>query len=559
MLSGGGVRVLFVNLRRLSWIVRMLVAHLLSFQLRALLPRLPWLARRLPPGDLSGPERLSSMLEDLGGTFIKLGQMLALQPDILSPEYCNALFNLLDRVEPFPYADLRRIVTEELGRPPEEIFDAFDPTPLATASVGQVHVAYLRGQKVAVKVQRPRVEVEFAGDLRLMAATMAVIRWLRLKPLYWLLEPMTEFVAWTREEIDYRHEARYSERLRGFAADNPIQYVPKVYVEYTTRRTLVVEFLDGVTLIDYMRARERGDEVLPRRLKAMGYDGRRFAANVIDNFLGDAFRHGLYHADLHPANLMILPGNVVGYIDFGITGVLSPYSRRHLMIMTLALAQGDMETLSSQFLKLSVFGRNSDVAGFRLGLAELSRDWYEHEGGHKRLRVNFTRVMTDMLQLSRRTEVMPERDIVKYIRSAIAIDGLNLRFEPDFHVGRHLEEECGRFLQWQQVQSALSDDTLLAWSGLSTRLVTEAPFRAFNLFDRLVRGELAVRAHLGGNDPRAAMRSRAMSLAVMVLALAVLMVLTGEPVAFGLNLFTAEAGLIAAGLGLLVPALRRLA
>ncbi len=550
---------IFANARRLTRILRLVLSYLLLHLLGRRLESWPRLVRRLPGAELPGPERLRQLFEDLGGTFVKFGQMLALQPDILSPEYCNALFNLLDRVEPFPYEDARRIVTEELGRPPEEIFDSFDPRPLATASVGQVYVAYLKGRKVAVKVQRPRVQVEFAGDLRLMAATMAAIRWLRLKPLYWMLEPMTEFVGWTREEMDYRHEARYSERLRAFSEGSTIQYVPQVYTEYTTRRTLVVEFLEGVTLLEVLRARERGDEVLPRRLKAMGYDGRRFAANVIDNFLGDAFRHGLYHADLHPANLMILPDNVVGYIDFGITGVLSPYSRRHLMIMTLALAQGDMETLSSQFLKLSVFGRGSDVEGFRTGLVELSRDWYDSEGGHKRLRVNFTRVMTDMLQLSRRTEVMPERDIVKYIRSAIAIDGLNLRFEPDFHVGRYLEQECGRFLQWQQVQSALSDDNLLAWSGLGPRLLTEAPTRAFGLFDRLVRGELAVRADLGGDDPRAAMRSRAMSLSLMVLSLAVLMELTGEPVAFGLNLFTAEAALIAAGLGLLLPILRRLA
>ncbi|HEX3555647.1 MAG TPA: AarF/UbiB family protein [Thermoanaerobaculia bacterium] len=550
---------IFANARRLTRILRLVLSYLLLHLLGRRLETWPRLARRLPGAELPPPERLRRLFEDLGGTFVKFGQMLALQPDILSPEYCNALFDLLDRVEPFPYGEARRIVAEELGRPPEEIFDSFDPRPLATASVGQVYVAYLRGRKVAVKVQRPQVQVEFAGDLRLMAATMAAIRWLHLKPLYWMLEPMTEFVGWTREEMDYRHEARYSERLRAFAEGSAIQYVPKVYTEYTTRRTLVVEFLEGVTLLEVLRARERGDEVLPRRLKAMGYDGRRFAANVIDNFLGDAFRHGLYHADLHPANLMILPDNVVGYIDFGITGVLSPYSRRHLMVMTLALAQGDMETLSSQFLKLSVFGRGSDVEGFRSGLVELSRDWYDLEGGNKRLRVNFTRVMTDMLQLSRRTEVMPERDIVKYIRSAIAIDGLNLRFEPDFHVGRHLEQECGRFLQWQQVQSALSDDNLLAWSGLGPRLLSEAPARAFGLFDRLVRGELAMRADLGGGDPRAAMRSRAMSLSLMVLSLAVLMELTGEPVAFGLNLFTAEAALIAAGLGLLLPILRRLA
>jgi ubiquinone biosynthesis protein len=370
---------------------------------------------------------------------------------------------------------------------------------------------------------------------------------------------MTEFVAWTREELDYRSEARYSERLRVLSAGSPIQYVPKVYGELTTRRVLVVEFLEGVTMLDYLRARERGDEVMLQRLKAAGFDGRRFAANIIDNFLGDAFRHGIYHADLHPANLMILPGNVVGYIDFGITGVLSPYSRRHLVIMTLALAQGDMETLQSQFLKLSVFDASSDLAGFRAGLHELARGWYGHDGRHKRLQVNFTRVMTDMLHLSRRTRVMPERDIVKYIRSAIAIDGVNLRFEPGFHVGRYLEEECGRFVQWQAVRSALSNDTLLAWSGTGTRMITEAPAQAGNLMDRMLRGDLAVRANRTGcADPGSETRSRALLLASMVFILVTLMVLTRQPVAFGWNLFTTEVGLVLWGLALLVPTLKRL-
>lgn len=550
---------IFANARRLIRILRLVLVYLACHLLERRLQSWPWLARLLPGADLPPPRRLRRLFEDLGGTFVKFGQMLALQPDILSPEFCNALFELLDRVEPFPYGDVRRIVTAELGRPPEQVFDSFEPGPLATASVGQVHVAWLRGEKVAVKVQRPRVEVEFASDIRLMVATMAAIRWLRLRSLEWMLEPMIEFVGWTREELDYRNEARYSERLRALAAGNPIQYVPRVYAEVTTRRVLVVEFLEGVTLLDYLRAREHGDEVLLQRLKASGFDGRRFAANIIDNFLGDAFRHGIYHADLHPANLMILPNSVVGYIDFGITGVLSPYSRRHLMIMTLALAKGDMDTLQAQFLRLSEFDESSDLPGFRLGLHELARDWYDHDGRHKRLRVNFTRVMTDMLHLSRRTRVMPERDIVKYIRSAIAIDGVNLRFEPGFHVGRYLEEECGRFVQWQAVRNALSQDTLLSWSGLGTRMVTEAPLQARTFLDRLTQGDLAVRAYRAtDSDPGGETRSRALYLAVLVLSLVLLMVLTRQPVAFGWNLFTAELGLILWGLGQLVPILRRL-
>jgi len=218
-----------------------------------------------------------------------------------------------------------------------------------------------------------------------------------------------------------------------------------------------------------------------------------------------------------------------------------------------------METLHVQFLKLSVYDSASDLEGFRVGLAALSRSWYDHDGRKKRLRVNFTRVMTDMLHLSRRTRVMPERDIVKYIRSAIAIDGVNLRFEPGFHVGRYLEEECSRFVQWQGVRSALSTDTVLAWSGMGTRMLTEAPAQAGNLMDRMARGDLAVRAYrASATDPDTETRSRALLLAAMVFSLVVLMVLTNQPVVFGWNLFTAEAGLVIWGLGSLAPILKRL-
>ena len=359
------------------------------------------------------------LFEDFGGTFIKFGQMLALQPDILPVAYCDALFKLLDRVEPFSYEQVERTILEELGRNPDEIFESFERRSLATASVGQVHVAYLDGQKVAVKIQRPNVETEFKHDIQLMVAAMTLIRGLRLKPCYWMLEPMQEFVDWTREELDYRNEARCSETLRSMVSERTGQYVPRVFEHLTTRRTLVVEFLDGLTLLDYLRAVDQGDRVLLHRLESRGFDRRKVATHVIDNFLANAFEHGVYHADLHPANLMILDGNAVGYIDFGITGVMNEYARRHLMQMTLALSQGDMDLFHQQFLRVTSWDEASDLQGFRSGLGKLAVHWYEQGPEGLRLSANFTRVMTEMLHLSRRTRVMPERNVIKYIRKDI--------------------------------------------------------------------------------------------------------------------------------------------
>jgi ubiquinone biosynthesis protein len=525
------------------------------------LPRWRWLRRRWPATDLPGPERLRVMLEELGGTFVKLGQMLALQPDILSLEYCNALFNLLDRVAPFDFAAVERTFVEELGRTPAEVFDSFDRRPIAAASIGQVHVARMRGRTLAVKVQRPTVEADFGGDIRLMAAAIRWIRRLRLRRLAWMVEPLSEFVAWTQEELDYRIEARYMQQLRHNARGNGIERVPAVVWRLTTRRTLVMEFLDGITVLDYLRAGARGDARALGKLKADAFDPNQFARNLIDNFLGDAFRHGLFHADLHPANLMIMPGNVVGYIDFGITGVLSRYSRHHLIAMTLAYTRGDLDGMCEAFFKVSSTGPDSDTEGFREGLKRLADDWYEVHGRRRRLRKNFTLVMLDMLRLSRATGVWPERDVIKYIRSAIASDGLITRFAPAFDVGRYLEQVCNRHLRRQAVAGLFSYEALMSWSASGGQLVGDGVLRGMSLLSRLAAGDFPGRAELGAGprDHDAALRARAVQLAAVVLVMALLVVLTGEPPALGVNLFTAATLLAAAAAGLLVRTLGRLA
>lgn len=558
------MKFLWLNLTRLGHLLAVVLRHGLTLAAERLATRLGsprWLATRvgrLRAAGLSGPERLRALLEDMGGTFVKFGQMLALQPDIISVEYCNALFKLLDRVAPFPYSEVERIWFEEIRRPIDEVFDDFEREPLATASVGQVHVASYRGEKVAIKVQRPNVEFQFGSDIRMMIAFVHLIRVLRLRFIEWLVEPLTEFIGWTQEELDYRFEARYGERVRQYAVNNPVQVVPKVYGEFTTRRTLVAEYLAGATLVAYLRAREKGDEVLIRRLEPAGFDRKRFAANVIDNFLGDAFRNGIYHADLHPANLLLLEDSVVGYIDFGITGVMSRHGRRHLVVMTLALAEGDMELLYRRFREIAAYNPEADPEAFRRGLDRLAEDWYSEEAGERRMRVNFTRIMGDMLTLSRKTGLLPERDIVKYIRSAIAIDGLVTRFEPDFDVGEYLVVACSRFLVWQGRRERFAPDKLLDAVAAGGKLVRDAPERVSKVLNRLVAGELPATAV---PRPRAAdgagLRWRALQLGGAMLAVALLTGASGDP-RLGLNLWTVELGFVVAAGALLLRTASRL-
>jgi ubiquinone biosynthesis protein len=174
---------LWNSIQRLIRILAVLLGHAVAHHGRALVPRWRWLARRLPPLEMTGPERFRRILEDLGGSFIKFGQMLAMQPDILPLEYCNALYELLDHVNPMPVEEIARVILEDTGRRPEEIFDRFDPIPLASGSIGQVHVAMLDGRKLAVKVQRPDTQESFDRDIKLMTLTIRLVQSFRLKAL----------------------------------------------------------------------------------------------------------------------------------------------------------------------------------------------------------------------------------------------------------------------------------------------------------------------------------------------------------------------------------------
>lgn len=507
--------------------------------------KLPLARRWIESRRLAPPERLRVMFEDLGGTFLKFGQMLALQPDIIPLEYCDALFNLLDHVSPVPFEQLERVFEEELGAPATAIFDEIDRKPLATASVGQVHVASLDGRKLAVKVQRPSVRTDFAGDIRVMTACIALIRNLRLRALTWLIEPTSEFLAWTKEELDFRNEARYMIQLRANCAGNTYEHVPEVMSQFTTRRILVSEFLDGRTVLAVMRARQAGDVETLENLRSRGFDDHKVAENVINNFLGDVFRHGMFHADLHPANLMVLDDSVIGYIDFGITGTISPYSRQKLIGLTLAYTQGNLNSMCDAFFKVCAIDGSSNIPGFREGLQRAGDSWYQRDGKERRLNKNFTLVMLDMLRLSRKTAIWPERDVIKYIRSAIAIDGLITRFAPTFDLRRHLETVCQRHLKWQARQHLFTFETLFNWTGAATRLSWDGMLRSSELLSRITRGEIPARIDLQGDSGESSARRTALYLAGMILGLSLWLVNSGVSAHPGFNVSTVAAVFLA--------------
>lgn len=451
------------NISRLLSLLAVLVRHGLGHLFRR-------------PRGVDGPIRFRLMLEAAGGTWIKFGQVLSLQPDALPRDYCNALFDLLDRVPPVELSQVKRVFRQELGRSPTEVFDEFDPIPLASASIGQVHVARLNGRRLAVKVQRPDADRSFQADLRLMLALQRAITTLRITRFYWLRRAIGEFVDWTREELDYRTEARFMTALGHNARNNPREAIPGLIRELSTSRVLVAELLEGPVLVDYLRAIESGHgTAFETDNLGSGFDRELFAKNIVRNFVSDAFHHGLFHADLHPANLLILDDNVVGYVDFGITGSLSAFARRNIVALTLALARADLDAIMRHYLRLATVTEESDLAAYRRGLAEHLDTWFDVDADRPALRTSFTRIMLDMLALGHRTELIAGPDTIRYLRSVITAEGLIARFAPEFDVGEYLEHICEDELRNQEWHDWFSPATLAEWAAGGVRLLSLAP------------------------------------------------------------------------------------
>ena len=473
---------------------------------------------------MSGPMRFRVLLEDLGGSFVKFGQVLAVQPDLLPPGYATQLLDLLDRVAPVPTDVIRQTLAAELG-PAAQRLASMDPEPLATASIAQVHIADLDGQRVAVKVQRPGIEQQFRSDVRMMMLLLRTVRLLRIRPLYWLDEPIREFAGWTHEELDFRREARHLSLVRRQSLGRKGVRMPDVIMGLTTRRVLVTEYLDGVPMATYMRARETGDatwQAMDARLRAQGFDPGVFGRQIIFNFTHDSFYHGLFHADLHPANLLILPGNVVGYVDFGITGAIGPYARTWLAAMTLALVRRDIDDLHRSFLKLVVPRKDANPVAFRAGLDKLADGWYGGSGG-TRLRKPAALVMVEMLGLSRECAMLPEREVVKYIRSVMTLDGVVHRFAPDLELGHEIEQASIATLNAQSGRQLV----FAAWAGGLRALESGR--------------SLATRGLVGVARLRAAQAAGAsLQLGATALACAVCVTLAPAPLHVGFNLGTVE-------------------
>jgi len=466
---------------RVRHIAEVLVRNGLGYlaELTGLIRFIPRWARRVEVEPqavaMTMPQRVRHTLEELGPTYIKLGQILSTRPDLLPPGYVIELSKLLDSAPPVAADEVASVIEAELGGPLEQWYATFDPTPIASASIGQVHRATLRdGAAVVVKVQRPGIERTIQADLNLLGgqarfieARSAVLRSFGLSAI------IDEFGQALRDELDYTAEGRNAERLRGMVSDEGV-IIPKVYWALSTRRVLTLEDIQGVKLTEI------------ERLKALGYDLTNITERLVQIYLKLVFTHGIFHADPHPANILVC-GTKIGLVDFGVVGYLSPRIKEDLGDLIFALVQQNADEMAHIIVRMGAMSRGADREALVRDLHRLIVRYYTASLES----LPMAEFLGDLMSVAFKHRVRLPSDLVLLSRTVVVLEGVALSLDPSFELAKHLEP-----FMVQLVKERVSlKRSLIEAAGALRDMETMAhalPRRVDIISGQLERGELTV-------------------------------------------------------------------
>jgi ubiquinone biosynthesis protein len=402
------------NLGRLSEIAQVAVRHGFGYAVDG---------RKAGDPAIEGTARgrhLREMLDELGPTFVKFGQLLSTRPDVVPPDIIAELRGLQDDVRPFPYADVERTIREELDQPIERLFTEFDEVPLAAASIGQVHRATLpNGRRVVVKVQRPNAPKQIDADLSLMYQAAKVAKE-RIRALDFIdaNEIVDEFARSIRQELDYRLEGRNADGFHKNFAGHPHVAVPKVYWSYTRSRVLTLEYLEGVQLADI-------------DVEHWTLDQRRHLAYLVtETWMTMIFRHGFFHGDPHPANILVLSPDRIGLVDFGLTGKLTDDDMSKMTRLFIDAASENIEVLPKRLADLGVRYPKEREEQF---VAELREFYYRYYGASLQ-EIDPIQVIREGFALIYEMQLRLPTRFVMLDKAIATLGAVGVELYPDFNV-----------------------------------------------------------------------------------------------------------------------------
>lgn len=416
-----GITTKYQHLKRYREIVEILLKHgfgylideLDLYQFVPLSKRIKNLDQSNPP-DTSKAVRLRKVLEDLGPTFIKLGQLLSTRPDLLPQKYILELEKLQDHAPPIQFEKVVEQLEAELDSDYKQLFAEISPEPLASASIGQVHKAILQnGTEVVVKVQRPGIEKKVNADLDIMTDLARMLENRVFDDLF--ISPvkiMDNFSELIKKELDYRNEARNSVKFKNnFAADDKVK-VADLYWEFITNKVLVMEYIAGVSI---------------NQLEE-NIDRHQLAENIFNSFMKQILLDGCFHGDPHPGNIMITQNNKLGLIDFGLIGQLSQRDREIAATLFMSLLQKEMDLAVDELLKLGIVTEEIDKKALKRDLYKLVDDYY----GATLEQIELGPLINRLFNLAFQYKIKLPFNFILLGKSLVTIEGLISKIDPKF-------------------------------------------------------------------------------------------------------------------------------
>jgi ubiquinone biosynthesis protein len=371
---------------------------------------------------VSVPEAMRMAFGELGPTFIKLAQLLSSRPDLITVQFANEFKKLQDEVPPFPAAEAKRIIEEDLKWPMDEVFAEFRERPVAAASIAQVHYATLKdGSDVIVKVQRPEIREAIDTDIAILATTARLLtRYIPDSRFFNPVGIVEEFSKTVRKELNFTIEARNCQRFRKNFEGDPNIFIPRIFREYATEKVLIMERITGVRIDD-----------IPG-ITSLGLDPRRIAKVVVNAYFKMIFEDGFFHADPHPGNIFVLRDGKLGFLDFGIVGYVSQGMMETMANTFLALIHKDFDKLIDQYREFGIVPEDMDIERFRRELRTDLVDFLEPLYGLTLEELSFSKSLETIIQIAMKHRMQIPPDLLLVNKAMLILENIGRELDPGF-------------------------------------------------------------------------------------------------------------------------------
>jgi predicted unusual protein kinase regulating ubiquinone biosynthesis (AarF/ABC1/UbiB family) len=429
------------------------------------------------PKEAAKAEELANDLEKLGPTFVKLGQLLSTRVELMPPAYSEALTRLQDKVEPFAFDEVEKIIASELGVRMSKAFSEFDPRPAASASLGQVHLARLRdGQRVAVKVQRPDIREAVANDLDALDELAELLdRHTEFGKRYQFCQMLEEFRKSLMRELDYRLEAQNLTVFHENMAKYPRIIVPLPIDHYCSARVLTMEYVSGKKVTDLSP------------LARMDFDGDSLAEEVFRAYLEQILVHGFFHADPHPGNVFITDDYRIALLDLGMVGRIMPRLQEDLLQLLLAISEGRGEEASDIAIKVGDVFDNFDEKSFRRRISEIVA--MQKTATVAQMEVG--RLVLEVTQISAASGIRVPPELTMLGKTLLNLDQVGRTLAPDFNPNASIRKNAAQILE-QRLLKSLSPGNLFSGVLELKDLLQRLPARLNKFFDALAHNEFKI-------------------------------------------------------------------